>query len=180
MHGLQMTKWLYWSIEHRVPGSPRSHVGRYSWYERCPPTVWPPSTDLRTVAAERDCLTNAMLFVEIAEAFGWACFQRSFDYYAQNLTRKTKVGNNDQKADNYWYWFLSVSTQRDLTHFFNDNNSWAYGVTDNFRKCLTTCLISLCRLCRSSPAFLSLTFVSKFRRIEFCAYARSGTVVWKR
>ena len=58
--------------------------------------------------------------------------QHAFDYYAQNLTLKTKVGNNDQKADKYWYWFLSVATQRDLTPFFNANKSWAYGVTDNF------------------------------------------------
>ena len=50
-----------------------------------------------------------------ANLLGWGCLQHAFDYYAHNLTRHTKVGNNDQKADNYWYWFLSVATQRDLT-----------------------------------------------------------------
>ena len=112
------------SLKARVPGPPRSHSGRFSWYESCP-AGWP------LVAQERDCLTNAMLFKELAEAFGWECFGHIFDYYAHNLTRQTKVGNNDQKADNYWYWFWSVATQRDLTEFFNNNNSWAYGVTAN-------------------------------------------------
>ena len=55
-----------------------------------------------------------------------------FDLYARNLTQKTKVGNSDEKADNYWYWFLSVVTAHDLTHYFNDDYSWAYGVSNNF------------------------------------------------
>ena len=108
------------TLKARVPGPTRSHSGRYSWYESCP-AGWP------LVAQERDCLTNAMLFAEVAEAFGWECFEHVFDYYAHNLTHQTKVGNNDQKADNYWYWFLSVATQRDLTLFFNADTSWAYG-----------------------------------------------------
>jgi len=121
------------TLKARQPGPPRSHSGRYSWYEFCPPTVWPDSpSGMSGAAQERDCLTNAMLFKELADAFGWDCFQRAFEYYAHNLTQHTKVGNNDEKADNYWYWFMSVATQRDLTPFFNDNSSWAYGVSANF------------------------------------------------
>lgn len=107
------------------PGSPRSHIGRFSWYGNCP--VGYPAN-----ASETDCLTNALLFRELAATFGWECYMNVFDFYARNLTQKTKVGNSDEKADNYWYWFLSIATQRDLTHFFNDDYSWAYDVTNNF------------------------------------------------
>eukprot|EP01051_Picozoa_sp_SAG22_P005081 SAG22_NODE_292_length_12914_cov_41.306594_6_plen_543_part_00 len=79
------------SLKARTPGPPRSHVGRYSWYEHCP-------QGYPAVAEERDCLTNAMMWLELADAFGWSCFQHAFDYYAGNLTRQTKVGNNDQKV----------------------------------------------------------------------------------
>ena len=74
-----------------------------------------------------------MFFLELAESFGWGCFARVFDFYAHNLTQKTKVGNNDQKANNYWYWFMSVATGRDLTAYFNDQHpGWAYDVTNRF------------------------------------------------
>jgi hypothetical protein len=118
-------------LKARTPGPLRSHVGRFSWYEGLPPTAWPPSLDMAAIAKERDSLTNAIMFREVADAFGWSCFQRAFEFYAHNLTQRTKVGNNDQKADNYWYWFLSVATQRDLLPFFNDPKSWAYGITNN-------------------------------------------------
>ena len=72
------------TLKARIPGPPRSHSGRYSWYEHCP-QGWP------AVAEERDCLTNAMMFVELADAFGWDCFPRVFSYYAHNLTHQTKV-----------------------------------------------------------------------------------------
>merc|ERR1719183_3492028 len=49
------------------------------------------------------------------------------------LDSKKKVANSDAKARNYWYWFLSDATQRDLLPFFNDANpGWGYGVGDKF------------------------------------------------
>ena len=51
-------------LKAETPGSKRSHVGRYSWYSGCP-AGYPAN------ASETDCLTNAMLFKEVADAFGY-------------------------------------------------------------------------------------------------------------